>query len=184
MLRVGAGEGVDDVEVARAEILGHLGAQRVVALLLERLVHLAPPDAVLGAALARDELVLGRPARVPAGVDDERAAVGEHAFVALQRVGVEHRRRRVPPDRSLRLEAVAQQQACRSPCAPSYGGAASLAAGTTRGRALPGFAHPGLAVARSDPARNRAPAKPAAKFRAAKAASRRRAARAPARPRP
>ncbi len=107
VLGVGAGEGVDDVQVALgAEVCGHLGPERVVAVLLEHLVHLAPPDAVLRAALARDELVPGRAAGVPAGVDDERPAVGEHAFVAAQCVGVKDGRRRVPPDRALRLETV------------------------------------------------------------------------------
>ena len=52
--RVGAGEGVDDVErVGRAEVRGDLLAQAVEVLLRERLVDLAPPDPVLGAGLAR-----------------------------------------------------------------------------------------------------------------------------------
>ena len=100
------GEGVDHVEVARGQVRKHLCAQPVVAVLLEHLVDLAPPDPLLGAALAGDELVAGRAARVPAGVDDERAAVGQDSLVTPQRVRVEDRRRGVPPDRALRLEPV------------------------------------------------------------------------------
>ena len=77
VLRVGARERVDDVEVARREVRRDLLAQAVEALLRELLVDVAPPDAVLGAGLAHDELVLRRAARVAAGVDDERAALGE-----------------------------------------------------------------------------------------------------------
>ena len=84
--RVGAGERVDDVEVALAEVTRRPSrAARSKLLRLERLVDLAPPDAVLGAGLAHDELVLGRAARVLAGVDDERPALGEHALAARER---------------------------------------------------------------------------------------------------
>src|SRR5699024_5087724 len=66
----------------------------------------APPDAVLGARLAHDELVLGRTAGVLAGVDDERPTLGDPRVAAHDRVLVEYRRRRVPDDRSGGLQAV------------------------------------------------------------------------------
>ena len=61
-------------------------------------VDVAPPDPILGARLADDELVLGRAARVLAGVDDERPALGEARLAARERVLVELRGRRVPED--------------------------------------------------------------------------------------
>ena len=99
--RVGAGPGVDDVErVGGAELRRHLVAQAVEVLLGERLVDVAPPDAVLRAALLDEELVLRRAAGELPGVDGERAALGEAPFAALQRMGIEQRGRRVAVDLS------------------------------------------------------------------------------------
>ena len=93
MRGIGAGERVDDVEDRlHVEIRDDLVAEPEEVLLLERLVDVSPPDAVLRAGLAHDELVLRRAARVDAGVDDERPALGEHALLARERVRVEHRR--------------------------------------------------------------------------------------------
>ena len=75
--RVGARVRVDDVEVARVQVLGDLVAEAVEVLLRDRLVDLAPRDPVLGLRLLHEELVLGRAAGVLAGVDDEGAALGE-----------------------------------------------------------------------------------------------------------
>ena len=105
VLRVGAGERVDDVEVALAEVRGDLLAQPVELLLGDLGVDVAPPDPVLRARLADDELVLRRAAGVLAGVDRERAALGQPSLAALERVRVEQRRRsgssgRVPAARS------------------------------------------------------------------------------------
>ena len=80
LLRVGAGERVDDVEVAVAEVRDDLLAQPLEVLLRDLRVDVAPPDPVLGARLADDELVLRRAAGVLAGVDGERAAFGEPAL--------------------------------------------------------------------------------------------------------
>ena len=106
LLRVGAGERVDDVEVAVAEVRDDLLAQPLEVLLRDLRVDVAPPDPVLGARLADDELVLGRAAGVLAGVDGERPAFGDPALVALQRVRVELRRGRVPVDGALGLDPV------------------------------------------------------------------------------
>jgi hypothetical protein len=83
-----------------------LVAQLLEVLLRDLAVSL-PPDTVLGLGLANDELVLRRAPRELAGVDDERAALGEPTFAAQERVGVELRRRRMPDDVAGRLQAVA-----------------------------------------------------------------------------
>ena len=107
LLRVGAGERVDDVEVvAAADVRGHLLAQPLEVLLRDLGVDVAPPDPLFGARLLDDELVLRRAAGVLAGVDGERPALGEPALTAGQRVGVELRGRRVPVDGPRRLDSV------------------------------------------------------------------------------
>jgi hypothetical protein len=69
LLRIGAGEGVDDVdEVGVVEVGDKLGAQRVEIGLADRLVDLPPADPLLALAVADDELVLRRAPRVLAGV--------------------------------------------------------------------------------------------------------------------
>jgi hypothetical protein len=107
--RVGAGERVDDVDVLVLEVRGDLLAQALEVLLRDRLVDLAPPDAVLGSGFPDDELVLRRPAGVPAGVDDERSALGEPALAAPQRVRVKQRGRRVAVDAAGRAQTVRGQ---------------------------------------------------------------------------
>jgi hypothetical protein len=105
--RVRAGEGVDDVEVvALAQVVADLAAQRLVVLLGERVVDVAPPDPLLGLRLDDRELVLGRAAGEGAGVDDERPAVGDAGLAAQDGVLVEHRRGRVPQDAPGRRDAV------------------------------------------------------------------------------
>ena len=91
-----AGERVDDVQHRlHVQVRDDLVAEPEELLLFERLVDVSPPDAVLGAALPDDELVLRRAPRVDAGVDDERPALGEHALLARERVRVEHRGGRI-----------------------------------------------------------------------------------------
>ena len=96
MRGVGTREGVGDIERRLGtEVPGDTFTQTLVCVLGERLVPI-PPDPVLGTGLADDELVLGRASRVPARVDDQRAARSDARLVAEDRVLVEHRRRRVP----------------------------------------------------------------------------------------
>ncbi len=72
VLRVGAGEGVEDIEIpVAAEVRCDLFTQPLEMLLRDLGVDVAPPDPVLGARLANDELVLRRAARMGAGVDRE-----------------------------------------------------------------------------------------------------------------
>jgi hypothetical protein len=105
--RVSAGERVDDIQRRRlAKVRGHLLAQPVEVILRQLLVHLAPPDPVLGRRLADDELVLGRAAGVLAGVHDQRAALAEAPVPARERVLVEQRRRRVEVDPPARVDPV------------------------------------------------------------------------------
>jgi hypothetical protein len=105
--RIGAREGNDHVDVPAPEVLGHLGAQALEVLLVDLGVDRSPPDAVLGARLADDELVLGRAAGVDARVDGQCAALGDRGFAALERVGVELGRGRIPVDPPVSPDAVA-----------------------------------------------------------------------------
>ena len=65
-----------------------------------------PPDRALGGGVAHDELVLGRPAGVLAGVDGERPARRDAGLATRQGVLVQLRRRRVPVDGAERFDAV------------------------------------------------------------------------------
>ena len=64
MRRVGAGEGIDDVEGQAADVRDDLLAQPLEVLLGDLRVDVAPPDPLAEAVLADDELVLGRTAGV------------------------------------------------------------------------------------------------------------------------
>ena len=105
-LRVGAAEGVDHVDVARLEVRDDLRAQAVEMLLRDLGVRVAPPDPLLGAGLAHDELVLRRAAGEAAGVDDERPVLGEHRLAPVERGRVELRRRRVAEHASSGAQSV------------------------------------------------------------------------------
>ncbi len=96
--RIGAREGVDDVDVALAEPQRHLVAEPLEVLLGELAVDVTPPDPPLGTGLADDELVLRGAPRVHARVDDERAAFGKPRLASGERVLVELRGRGVPVD--------------------------------------------------------------------------------------
>ena len=85
-----------DLPIGVAELGRHFVAQAVEVLGRQRLVHLAPPDPVLRAGLLHEELVLRRAAGERAGVDDERAALGELPLAVQERLRVEQRGRRVP----------------------------------------------------------------------------------------
>ncbi len=95
---VGAGERVDDVDIAFAQPRRDLLAKSLEVILRDLRVDVAPPDAVLRARFADDELVLGRAAGVLTRVHDERAALGEPRVAARERVLVELGRRGVPVD--------------------------------------------------------------------------------------
>ena len=103
---IGAGIRVHDVDVFLLQAGDDLVAQTLERLLRERGVHLRPPDALFRLGLADDELVLRRATRVDAGVDDERASLGEAALAAGECVRVELRRRRVPVDATADVDAV------------------------------------------------------------------------------
>ena len=83
MLRVGAGERVDDVEVAPRRGARRPSSRRPSKCSSEIGVDVPPPDPLLRAGLADDELVLGGAAGVLAGVDGERAALDDQALSAL-----------------------------------------------------------------------------------------------------
>ena len=106
MLGIGAGERVHDVEVLALEAGDDPCAQSVEALLGELAVDVAPPDPLLRARLTDDELVRRRAAGVAAGVDDERAALGEPAVADQEGVRVEHGGGRIPVDATHWVDAV------------------------------------------------------------------------------
>ena len=70
------------VQVVRAEVLQQPQAEAVIVGLVDGLVDVAPPDAVLGRGITDDELVPGTASRVLAGVDDERP-LGRHDPLAF-----------------------------------------------------------------------------------------------------
>jgi hypothetical protein len=107
---VSAGERIDDVDVPLVEVGDDLLAKTVELLLGQRLVDLAPPDAVLRTGLADDELVPRRAAGVAAGVDDQRPALGEDTLAARERVRVQQRRRRLPVDAAVGIEPVPSER--------------------------------------------------------------------------
>ena len=107
MRRICAGEGVDDVEVLAVEVRDDLLAQALEVLLGDLLVDARPTRCGSSdPGSSHDELVLRRAAGEAAGVDDERPALGEPALVALERVRVQERRRRVPVDGAARAQPV------------------------------------------------------------------------------
>jgi hypothetical protein len=81
---VGPAPDVLDEDVPALEVAAQARVQAVEALRVEGPVVLAPPDRVLGRGLAHDELVGGGPGGVLAGVDDERAGLGELALGAVK----------------------------------------------------------------------------------------------------
>jgi hypothetical protein len=72
--------------VAFREMIAHIGAQAGKRGWRHRLIDAAPPDFVRKRAILHDVLVFGRAASVFAGVDHQRATVGEYAFLAPDRV--------------------------------------------------------------------------------------------------
>src|SRR5581483_608064 len=87
-----------------------LRAQPLEALLLERLVHVPPPDPVLRPGLADDELVLRGTPGEAARVDDQRPAFRELPLAARERVRVEQGGRRLPVDAPIGAQPVASER--------------------------------------------------------------------------
>jgi hypothetical protein len=104
--RIGAGERVDDVDVAVAEVSDQLRTEPVEAFFLQRTVHGSPADPLLGTGLTDDEAIVRGPAGVAPGVDDERTALAEARLPTLERVRVQERGRGVPEDAPARVEPV------------------------------------------------------------------------------
>src|SRR5207302_6433866 len=96
VLRIGSDEGVEDEDLLVLEEAAHLGVDLVEFLLWERLVDLAPPDAVGGGGVLDDELVAGGAAGVLAGGDHQCAPRGDLALAAPDRFLEEDRHGKVP----------------------------------------------------------------------------------------
>jgi hypothetical protein len=104
--RIGAGEGIDDVEVLVFEMRDDLRTQPIEVVLLERLVDLAPPDPGLRARLTDDKLVLRRPAREAARIDRERTPFRELPIPARKCMRIEQCSRRLPEDATVGVQPV------------------------------------------------------------------------------
>jgi len=95
--RVRAGEHVLRVDLVRADELLHAAEESVEAIAADGLVSRVPPDCVLAGRLLDEELVFGRPARVPAGLGGERARRDDRRLVSAHSVLVERGRAEIAP---------------------------------------------------------------------------------------
>ena len=96
VVRVGADVAVLHEQVAPLQEALQAREQLVELVGRERPVVLAPPDVRLGGRLAHDELVVGRPRGVLAGVHDDGAVAGDRAFPAEDDLLVQRLGRQVP----------------------------------------------------------------------------------------
>ena len=103
--RVGAGDGVDNEQLAALEVGAGPVEEAVERGQGERLVDGAPGNLIARRRLLDEEAVLGRTAGVGAGVGDERAGFGQAAFAALQGVFDEEWGRQVGPNVPARAQA-------------------------------------------------------------------------------
>src|SRR3546814_13532035 len=82
MLRLRAAEQLLAIEArAVGEVREEIGLERREMIGGHRHVGLAPPDRVRGLGILDDELVLRAAPRLHAGRDDERAVLGQPAFI-------------------------------------------------------------------------------------------------------
>ena len=86
VLGVRAGEAVENEDLLVLKIGHNLALDGVKFGLFDGTVHLAPGDLVMDGGGVHDELVVGAAASVLAGLDHQRAGVGELALTAAQGV--------------------------------------------------------------------------------------------------
>src|SRR5262245_44833219 len=86
------------VEIAVAEIGGHVGLERLEIRRLHRLIDVAPVNVRLGRRVADNELVAGRTPGVRPRRTGERPVARQLAFTTRQGRFVELRWREVPPE--------------------------------------------------------------------------------------
>ena len=98
MRRVCADEQVLAVQAPIGQVGHQAGAEPVVVLLADGVVHVAPPDVRLARRLADDELVLWRATRVRARRDDERPLGRDQALTVARRCLVQRSGRQVGDD--------------------------------------------------------------------------------------
>ena len=96
VLGIRADERVEDEDLAVLEELLHLLEDAVELLLRERLVHLAPPHALVGGGIADDEFVVRRATGVLSGEDHQRPAERDFPLSAPDRFLEEHGGGKVP----------------------------------------------------------------------------------------
>ena len=86
VLGVRAGKAVENEDLLALEIGNHFALNGVELGLFNGAVHLAPGDLVMNGGSVHDELVVGAAAGVLAGLDHQRAGIGELALTAAQGV--------------------------------------------------------------------------------------------------
>ncbi len=99
VLGVGAGKAVEDEDLLALQVRDDLGADGVELGLLDGAVHLAPGDVVMDGRGVHDELIIGAAAGVLAGLDHQRAGVGQCALAAAERMLGQLCGRQIPIDR-------------------------------------------------------------------------------------
>ncbi len=82
---LGAAVEILDEQLAASRMGDEISEQRLELGWRDRAV-VRPPDLAFGRFVLDDELVLGRTARMDAGIGDERAAMGEARLAALERL--------------------------------------------------------------------------------------------------
>jgi hypothetical protein len=109
VVRIGPAPAILHEDVLALQVRGHAPVQLLEALGSDGAVHRTPPDLVAAARLGHDEPVIGRAAGELARAYDERAEVRHDAFVALECLLVQRRRRQIPVCRLEVRESLAVQ---------------------------------------------------------------------------
>ena len=116
MLRLRAAEEIRDEQLVLAAKRFHeVLIEAIERLRIHRPVGLAPPNRALARRIADDEAVLGAPAGVLAGANDQRSVLRQQALVALHGILHEGCRRQVPMELCARLDALIVQAEVRNP---------------------------------------------------------------------
>ena len=95
ILGICAGKAVENKHILALQIGDDLGADGVKSSFFDGAVHLAPGNIVMNSRGVHDKLIVGAAARIFAGLDHQRAGIGQRALAAAQRVLGELCRRKV-----------------------------------------------------------------------------------------
>ena len=99
VLRIPTSETIEDINsLARVEVIDRALAVDEKDMFIEFEIDRPPPDFRLAVGMVDDPLIERRAARLFAGANHQRAAVGDEGLFVLDRVFIESRRRRVADD--------------------------------------------------------------------------------------